>query len=857
MASSFIKKQISVFSMKTSTVRKLLLLLVWLGELLTGPVSQAQWAQLQKLLSPNTSLFGYSVAVENATLVVGARGDGSTGAAYVYERQPDDTWLQVARLTATNGTSGDHFGSSVGVSGSKVVVGCPGKGAVYVFQKPAGGWVDGSSTQVAKLTASDAVASDAVGESVGLSGTTVIAGSNGVNQARGVAYLFEEPHGGWTDATETAKLTTTAGLAEHVLINAVAISKNTIVVGARSKNGGSNAACLFEKPGGGWSTTTETAKLLPSDPSYNDGFGNSVSIAGGTVAVGAPTKAVQLVPNGEYVMGAVYVFEKPDGGWQNLTEVARLLAADEKPMDTFGDKVGVFGNRIIAGAPNHTANDYKGAAYVFEKSVSGWVNGSGSQTAKLTPGDAANYDQFGSSVALTEHYALVGAAPKNQAEGAAYIFSDTCPAILANPITSQRVCQNGDVTFTVTASGVGLTYQWYKGNVSPNNRLNGETNAPLILNAVQPSDEGMYTVEVRNVCGNSVTESASLTIIPLTTIQSLTPSQGTCPGVPFTLSVQATGSNLTYQWYRVVNAALNQPIAGATSASLTLPAPASGSYFVVVSGSCGPAVTSSTVKLTLSPPTVLQVSSLVSSVCEGKSLTLSVRGSGPGTLSYAWTKDSPTGTPLGNASSYTLTNAQVADAGTYYATLTSECTSQTVSIPVTVRYFRITTQPQSVNLCSGSTTLSVAVQAVGVTPTYQWKRNGTNIAGATSASLVVAANRPGSYTVEVKTACATVTSNAATVGCGNGRLAAESVEAPSLIIAPNPVSGGEIRCRVAGPERPEFSLTTATGRSVSLTGKASGEEWVLTPGERLVAGVYLLQASEGPTRLTQRVLVTE
>jgi hypothetical protein len=368
---------------------------------------------------------------------------------------------------------------------------------------------------------------------------------------------------------------------------------------------------------------------------------------------------------------------------------------------------------------------------------------------------------------------------------------------------------------------------------------------------------GIYSLTLSGSCVPlPIVLSATLTSPPPTQIQSLTPSQGTCPGVPFTLTVGATGQNLTYQWYRVTSSG-NQPVAGATSASLTLAAPASGSYFVVVSGACGPSVTSQTVTLSPLPPTILQVSSLVSSVCEGGSLTLSVRGSGPAPLAYAWRKDDPNGTIIGNGSSLTIQNAQPTDAGTYYCTLTSACQSQTVSIPVTVRYVRITTQPQSVNLCSGQTTLTVGVQAVGVTPTYQWKRNGTNIAGATQASYVVQANRPGTYSVEVKTACGILTSQNATVGCANGRLALESVEAPSLVVLPNPVRGGEIRVRVLGMENPEFSLSTSTGRSVGLIPKADGDTYVLVPGQALTAGVYVLRATEGTLRLSQRVLVTE
>ena len=92
------------------------------------------------------------------------------------------------------------------------------------------------------------------------------------------------------------------------------------------------------------------------------------------------------------------------------------------------------------------------------------------------------------------------------------------------------------------------------------------------------------------------------------------------------------------------------------------------------------------------------------------------------------------------------------------------------------------------------------------------------------------------------------------VGCTN-RMSAEE---PNLVVAPNPVVGGEIRLRVSGLDNPAFGLTTGTGRSVGVSVKTDGSgEFVLTPRQRLAPGVYLLQASEGQTRLTTRVLVTE
>ena len=106
--------------------------------------------------------FGHSVAFNGSTVVVGAwfddiGGNPGQGSAYVFKRQ-GGVWVEVQKLTASDGAAGDNFGLSVAVSGSTIVVGAwfddiggnPDPGSAYVFNLQDGHWVE---TQ--KLTASD------------------------------------------------------------------------------------------------------------------------------------------------------------------------------------------------------------------------------------------------------------------------------------------------------------------------------------------------------------------------------------------------------------------------------------------------------------------------------------------------------------------------------------------------------------------------------------------------------------------------------------------------------------------------------------------------------------------------------
>ncbi len=144
----------------------------------------------------------------------------------------------VGQLTASDGATGDDFGVSVSISGNTVVVGAPtadnSLGAAYLFTEPASGWAN--LTQVAKLTASDAAVNDFFGGSVSISGNTVVVGACnatiGANGGQGASYVFTEPASGWTNMTQTAKLTASDGRANDEFGASVSISGNTLVVGA-------------------------------------------------------------------------------------------------------------------------------------------------------------------------------------------------------------------------------------------------------------------------------------------------------------------------------------------------------------------------------------------------------------------------------------------------------------------------------------------------------------------------------------------------------------------------------------------------------------------------------------------------
>ena len=330
---------------------------------------------------------------------------------------------EVATLDAFDAFAGDQLGRSVAVEGYLAAVGAPednfGAGSVYVFEH------DGSNWRLqGKLTAIAGAPGDKFGTSVSISGDEIVVGAYQPSPANapGMAFVFEKPSRGWADMTETAILSASDGQANDNFGYSVDIHDGTIAIGAYlDDDGGSNAgtAFVFERPIGGWINMTETGKLTASDSNTLDQFGISVSIHGSQIAVGADRDSDVVTQ-----AGSAYVFQQPVGGWGNMNETAKLTVAAPVDFDRFGLSVAITGGTVVVGAwGDDTAANKAGAAYVFNEPINGWA--SMNETARLTASNAAAGDHFGWAVGIDENVIVVG-APANLFDGSglgsAYVF---------------------------------------------------------------------------------------------------------------------------------------------------------------------------------------------------------------------------------------------------------------------------------------------------------------------------------------------------------------------------------------------------------------------------------------------------
>jgi len=377
------------------------------------------WGQMAKLTASDAAAddcFGYSVSVAGDVAVVGATNKmtpmGYTGAAYVFERNAGGTnaWGQVAEIIAQDGGEGDCFGKSISVAGDVVVVGASYKdsfaGAAYVYERNAGG--TNAWGQVAKLTASDAVAGDYFGNSVSVAGDVLVVGARSKNSSTGAAYVFERNAGGTNAWAQVAKLTASDAVAGDYFGNSVSVAGDVAIVGI-NPSGMPGAAYVYERDAGGNNAWGQVKKLTASDAEADDYFGSSVSVAGGFAVVGASGKSSNA--------GAAYVFKRTKGGKDTWGQILKLTASDAVASDQFGASVAVAGDVIIAGAYGHNSN--RGEAYVYPVSQ---TTKEFNQIAEQPPSDRTGTDYFGNSVSVAGDMAIVGAYYNSSSAGAAYVF---------------------------------------------------------------------------------------------------------------------------------------------------------------------------------------------------------------------------------------------------------------------------------------------------------------------------------------------------------------------------------------------------------------------------------------------------
>lgn len=316
------------------------------------------------------------------------------------------TRIDSHELAVSDGRGGIDFGRAMAISGQTAVIGSFGAGYVYRF--------DGSRwAEQAKLHASDGASGNGFGWSVAIDDGTILVGvpwddDNGEDSGSAIVFRFDG-----TRWAESAKLLPADGMSGDRFGFAVAVSGDTIVIGAqhdRDNGPDFGSAYVFTSDGTVW---TQQAKLLPDNGDDNAGFGSVVSVVDGTVLIGAPYD-----DDFGQASGAVCVYQLEGTTW---TRQAKLHSNNADRFMIFGQAIAQTDNLVMIGAEQRNPNGPGvGLVKVFSRQAGEWT-----QRTTLRASDAIDDARFGSAIALHGNIAVIGAqydSRNGTLVGAAYVF---------------------------------------------------------------------------------------------------------------------------------------------------------------------------------------------------------------------------------------------------------------------------------------------------------------------------------------------------------------------------------------------------------------------------------------------------
>ena len=326
----------------------------------------ADWVEQAKLIGGSVSSsdrFGWAVDVDGDYAVVTSLFDQGaspvSGTATVFQRG-GSSWSQTQILAPTDGATSDWFGRSVSIQGNTIAIGAPQDddfgaecGSVYIYTFNGTSWI-----QQSKLTAADANAGDNFGQSVALSGASIVIGApfdDDAGSSSGSAYIFTFNGTSWN---QQAKLTASDASSSDSFGYGVALDGDTALVGAyRANLGGfgsdAGAAYVYTRSAVTWSQST---KLVPASLAAGDDCAWSVALDGEHALLSARGHANN--------QGSVFHFRNSVAGW---VEVNELVASDGAVGDEFSLSIDLDGERAMVGAYLHDgAGGSAGAAYLFD-----------------------------------------------------------------------------------------------------------------------------------------------------------------------------------------------------------------------------------------------------------------------------------------------------------------------------------------------------------------------------------------------------------------------------------------------------------------------------------------------------------
>lgn len=450
----------------------------------------------------------------------------------------------------------------------------------------------------------------------------------------------------------------------------------------------------------------------------------------------------------------------------------------------------------------------------------GLTTGYGSATTNATILWYHNVNLTGLSPNTTYHYRVKSKGTNNlTGYSADYVFTTASVAVSDIIIDQDPANNSGGHTISYTGS--------WTANVAGSAYLGNFRYASGIFNLGSPDRTARFTPNIVTAGSYHVYASWAASAA----------NGNRCTNAPFRINNSST----------TITTRVSQEANGNTFIQIgtNIPFPAGTTGYIelgndVTASAGGDIVVADAVKLVYVPPPPSGPSIATPpqnlTVNQGNPATFTVSAGGTAPLWYQW-KHAGTNLPGATASSYTKLNVQPADAGSYTVTITNSVSS-TNSTPATLTVNippNITAHPQSTNVLLGANVLFTVAATGSPVPTYQWRFNGTNLAGATGTSLArdnVQLTNAGTYSVVVSNVANAITSDDAVLTV----LLPSPPSIDSIALLPD----GRARLQISGGPG-NFAIEQApsfTGWTQAVTTNVSGSVFQYTDPEAHQAGRF-------------------
>jgi hypothetical protein len=589
--------------------------------------------------------FGFAVALSadgNTALIGGPHDSRGVGAAWVFVRE-GTTWAQQGPKLTGNEEKQRYgrFGGSVALSadGNTALIGGPGDnggwGAAWVFTREGKTWVQ----QGPKLVGSEVDHAFFFGYSVALSadGNTALIGGP-EDHGVGAAWVFARE--GTTWAQQGPKLTGKEELGEASVGRSVALSAdgNTALIGANTDDGGVGAAWVFVREGTTWAQ--QGPKLTGTEELgvARLGFSVALSADGNTALIGGYSD--------DGGVGAAWVFAREGTTWAQQT---KLTGNEESGLGEFGDSVALSPDANTALIGGHSDDKGNGAAWLFTREGTVWVQ----RGAKLTAGEELGKSRFGRTVALSAdgNTGLIGGSEDGSAAGAAWVFVSALSVTAISPATGPAA---GGTTVSITGTNfTGVTAVRFGSTDAASFKVN----SPTSITAISPAGSGTVDVTVSTSGSTSASTAADqfgfeAELPP--TVTALKPIKGRAAGGTTVTITGANFTGVTAVKFGSVNAT-SFTVSSAGTIKAISPAETAGTVDITVATTKATSAISSADHYKFGPPTITNLSPTSGSKAGGTSITVTGTGFAPGTSLTTFKIGTASATPVSCASITTCT----------------------------------------------------------------------------------------------------------------------------------------------------------------------------------------------------------